>query len=284
MLIRNNMTQESNLVVLKSAYDKTPGMEYKINPCRQPNGMMPACVRKVDTNGDMILSEDDKKRLSKGEVFIPENEVIIVKHGSTFDLSDPLQAATWEAIKNSPIIAKERGARDAKGVLVIDGARPVIDQYQNAKGRYGLAELYIERPGKAAEIKNNIRKLILEAQNLINNDDLAHRVMICKLFEKNMENAHPSDVEDFLFSQAEKYPEKIIKYYNTEEAAARLLLLMAREKNVITQKQDGLYYADMKLGSSLDLAVETVKNDKILKDHIKKEAYPEMEQKLKSSK
>jgi hypothetical protein len=259
-------------------------MEYKIAPCRQPNGMMPSCVRKVDANGDMILSEDDKKALSKGAVFIPENEFIVVKHGSTFDLTDPLQAAQWEAIKYAPIIAKERAEKDSRGALLIDGARPVVDQYNNARGRYGLAELYIERPGKAAQIKNSIRKLILEAQNLINNDDLAHRVMVCRLFEKDMTNAHPSDVEDFLFSQAEKYPEKVIKYYNTEEAAARLLLLMARDKGVLTQKQDGLYYADMKLGSSLDLAVENVKNDTVLKDHIKKEAYPEMDKKVKAAK
>lgn len=277
------MTENDNLIVLKSAYDKTPGMEYKITPCAAPNGQMPSCVRKVDSNGDLILSEADKKALSAGAVFIGENEYVIVKHGSTFDLTNPLQAAQWECIKNSKIIAKERTARDDKGVLIIDGARPIIDQYQNAKGRYGLAELYIERPGKAAQYKNDIRKLILKAQNLVNEDTLAHRVMICKLFEKNMENAHPSDVEDYLMTQAEKYPEKVIKFYDTEEAALRLLLITAREKNVIEQKQDGLYYADIKLGGSLDYAVEMLKRNTEVKEAIKEEAYPELQKKTTKS-
>ena len=279
------MTEETNLIVLKSAYDKTPGMEYKITPCALPNGQMPSCVRKVDANGDLILSEADKKALNTGAVFIGENEYVVVKHGSTFDLTDPIQAAQWECIKNSKLIAKERTEKDARGVLVIDGGRPVVDQYNNARGRYGLAELYIERPGRTAQFKNDIRKLILKAQNLVNEDSLAHRIMICKLFEKNMENAHPSDVEDFLMTQAEKYPDKVIKFYNTEEAAVRLLLIMAREKKIIDQKQDGLYYADIKLGSNLDLAVEMLKRNTEIKDAIKEEAYPELQKKTtKSSK
>jgi hypothetical protein len=278
------MTENDNLIVLKSAYDKTPGMEYKIAPCAMPNGMMPSCVRKVDSNGDLILSEADKKDYSKGAVFIGENEYIVVKHGSTFDLTDPLQAAQWECIKNSKIIAKERTARDSNGALIIDGGKPIVDQYQNAKGRYGLAELYIERPGKTAQYKNDIRKLILKAQNLVNEDNQAHRIMICKLFEKNMENAHPSDVEDYLMTQAEKYPDKIIKYYNTEEAAVRLLLIMARDKKILQQRQDGLYYADIKLGSNLDLAVEMLKHNDEIKNAIKIEAYPELQKKTTKSK
>jgi len=279
------MTEETNLIVLKSAYDKTPGMEYKIAPCALPNGQMPSCVRKVDANGDLILSEADKKALNTGVVFIGENEYVVVKHGSTFDLTDPIQAAQWECIKNSKLIAKERTEKDARGVLVIDGGRPIVDQYNNARGRYGLAELYIERPGRTAQFKNDVRKLILKAQNLVNEDSLAHRIMICKLFEKNMENAHPSDVEDFLMTQAEKYPDKVIKFYNTEEAAVRLLLIMAREKGIIDQKQDGLYYADIKLGSNLDLAVEMLKRNTEIKEAIKEEAYPELQKKTtKSSK
>jgi len=275
---------EDNLIVLKSAYSKTPGIEYKITPCAMKNGMMPSCVRKVDANGDLILSEKDKLDYSKGAVFIGENEVIVVKHNSTFDLTDPLQAAQWECIKNSKLIAKERAEKDASGALVIDGGKPVVDRYQNASGRYGLAELYIERPGKTAQYKNDIRKLILKAQNLVNDDSQAHRIMICKLFEKNMENAHPSDIEDYLMTQAEKYPEKVIKYYNSEEASARLLLIIAKEKGIVTSKQDGLYYADIKLGSNLDFAVEMLKHNSEIKDAIKAEAYPELQKKTTKSK
>lgn len=277
------MTQESNFIVLKSVFNKTPGMEYKIVPVPDKRGVYAPCVRKVDSNGDMILSEDDKKALSRGAVFIPEGEPITVKHNTTFDLSDPIQAAQWEAIKNSKLIAKERSEKDTNGVLIIDGQSVGKDRLNNPTGHYGVAELYIERPGKLAQARVNSAKLIHEAQDLVFKDSLAHQVMMCKLFEKNMEHAHPSDVEDFLLTQAQKYPEKVIKFYTAEESTARLLLIMAIERGVVQKKQDGLYYAEIKLGSNMDFAVDFVKasENKSVKEAIKLDTYPELEKKKK---
>ena len=80
------------IIVLKSAYNKTPGMEYKIEPCADATGRMPSCVRKVDANGNMILSEQDVKDWTSGKkVFLREDEPIVIKHGTTFDLSNLLQ-------------------------------------------------------------------------------------------------------------------------------------------------------------------------------------------------
>lgn len=279
------MTEQSNLVVLKSTFNKTPGMTYKIMPCPDKHGKMPNCVRRVDKDGDMILSEVDKTAWNNHEkVFIPEDQAIVVQHGTTFNLDDPLQAAQWEAIKNSNLIVKERDARDAAGEFIVDGAKSIIDKYQNPKGRYGLAELYIERPGHVAKLRNDIRKLIVKAQGLIINDSLDHKVLICKLFEKDYSHANSNDVEDFLLTQAEKNPEKVIKYYNSEESSVRLLTLRAKEKGIIICKSDGLYYADIKLGSNLDLAVEFIKTDKVLANEIKKETFPELEKKVTKTK
>lgn len=276
------MTQESNLIVLKSTFNKTPGMVYKISPCPDSKGKMPSCVKRVNKDGDMILSEQEVALWNaQKQVYIPEDQPIIVQHGTTFDLDDPLQAAQWEAIKNSKLIAAERDEKDLKGDYVIDGGVSIIDNYQNPKGRYGLAELYIERPGRTAKVRNDIRKLIIKAQNLILDDSLDHRVLICKLFEKDYSHANSNDVEDFLLTQAEKYPEKIIKFYNSEEASLRLLLIKAKENGVVSQKQDGLYYSEIKIGSNLDLAVEYLKNDKVLTGEIKKETFPELEKKTK---
>lgn len=278
---------ESNLIVIKGAFDKTPGQEYKIAPCKMPNGSFPACVRKTNANGDMILTDEDIKKWNAGEaVFIPEDQPIVVHHGSTFDLDDPLQKAQWEAIKNSRLIAKERDERDINGDLTIDGGKSIIDAHDNPRGRYGLAELYIERPGRSAQARVKIAKLIHEAEDLVLNDSLSHQIMICKLFEKDMSHAHPSDVEDFLWQQASKNPEKVIKFYNTEESSNRLLVLVAQDKGVVVKKQDGLYYADIKLGSSLDFAVDYLKasENKALRDAIKSETYPELEKKKAAAK
>lgn len=266
-------------VVLNSSFNKVPGQVYKIAPCPDSRGVMPSCVRKVDVHGDMILSNEDKAALNKGAVFIPENEAIIVTHGTTFHMDNPVEAAQWEAIKNSKLIAKELRETDSQGVSLIEGARSIVDKYNNAKGRYGLAELYIERPGAAAQIKINKAKLIHQAEGLVFNDSLDHQVLICRLFEKDMSHAHPSDVEEYLLAQATKYPEKLIKYYSAEESSTRLLILTARDKGVITTRQDGMYYADIKLGSSIDLVVERLKLDKTIKEEIKKETFPELEKK-----
>ena len=276
------MTQESNLIVLKSTFNKTPGMIYKISPCPDSSGKMPSCVKRVNKDGDMILSEQEIALWNaQKQVYIPEDQPIVVQHGTTFDLDNPLQAAQWEAIKNSKLIAAERDERDIKGNYIIDGGISTIDNYQNPRGRYGLAELYIERPGRSAKMRNDLRKLIIKAQNLILEDSLDHRVLICKLFEKDYSHANSNDVEDFLLTQAEKYPEKIIKFYNSEEASLRLLLIKAKENGVLSQKQDGLYYSEIKIGSNLDLAVEYLKNDKVLTSEIKKETFPELEKKTK---
>jgi len=273
------MTDESNLIVIKSSFNKTPGQVYKIAPCPDSNGVFAKCVRPVDAHGDMILSEKDKEARSKGEVFIPENEAIIVQHGTTFDLNVPAQKAQWEAIKHSKMIAKDRAARDENGEYIIDGGKSIIDHYENPKGRYGLAELYIEHPGKAAEARVSIAKLIHKAEALIFDDTLQHQILICKLFEKDMSHAHPSDVEEYLLTQARKYPEKLIKFYSAEESSIRLLILTAKEKGIISTKQDGMYYADIKLGSTLDLATDRLRVDKTMREEIKRETFPELEKK-----
>lgn len=268
------------IIVLKCAYNKTPGMEYKIEPCADASGRMPSCVRKVDANGDMILSEQDIKDWTSGKkVFIKENEPIIVKHNTTFDLTNPLQEAQWEAIKNSPLIAKDRTEKDSGGNYIIDGGPSIIDHYGNAKGRYGLAELYIEHPGKLSEAKVSMAKLINKAENLIFQDSLAHQVLICSLYEKDMSHSPAANVEEYLLDQARRDPNKLIKFYNAEESAVYLLVVTAIKKDIIRRRPEGLYWSEIKLGSSVDIAVEYLKDpgNKALKESIKAETFPDME-------
>ncbi len=276
----------SELIVLKSVFNKTPGMEYRIEPCADKTGRMPDCVRKVDANGDLILSEKDIQDWTSGKkVFLPENEPIIVKHNQTFDLSNPLQAAQWEAIKNSKLIAKERTEKDASGVYIIDGKIPTADRYGNPAGSFGLAELYIEHPGKAAETRVSLAKLINKAENLIFQDNLAHQVLICSLYEKDYSHSPAANVEEYLLDQARRDPNKLIKFYNAEESAVYLLVVTAIKKEVIKKRNEGLYWAEIKLGSNVDIAVEYLKDpgNKALKESIKAETFPEMEVKTEKA-
>lgn len=271
------MTEQlEDIIVIQSTFNKTPGMKYMIEPCPDKKGKWASCVRPVNSNGDMILSEDDVRKQSQGAVFIPQNQPITVWHGRTFNLNDEIDKAEWEAIKNSNMIAKDRYEKDSKGYSLIDGAPTIPDRYNNPHGTYGIAELYIVRPGVMSQTKNTNRRRINQAQNLILGDSLDHQLLICRLFDKDLSNAPSSDVEDFLMTKAEKDPDTVIKYYTTEESKVRLLLITAIDKRVIMRREDGMYYGDIKLGASQDYVTDLLKRDKELYESIKKETFPEL--------
>lgn len=274
-----------DLIIIKSATNKT-NQTFYIAPCVDPStGLMPSHIRRVDSNGDMILSEKDKQELAEGKIFLPIDEPIIVTHGKTFNLNNPLEKAQWDAIKYSRMISKSRFERDANGNLVIDGPVTTLDKYGNAKGTYGIADLYIETPGEISKSKNSHRKLVLEAQNLILKSNHSEQIRLCKLLEKDMSRANPYDVEDFLFTMAEKNPNKIKSLFIGTNAEIRMLLITAIERKVVMKKDNLLTYNDtIILGSSLDKAVEFLQIPKnvTIKDMIQKETYPELEEQSSS--
>lgn len=284
--------EQSNIIVLKSAYGKTQGQTYHITPCVDPaTGMYPACVRERDPQTkQLILSEADRAKLSepnpaKRAVFVASDEPIVVQHGSTFDLDNPLERARWEAIRYSKLIAEDRYEKDKDGNYKIDGGNVSVDDVGRVRGDFGMADLYVEHPGLAAKNKNDFRKLVLQAQNFVANDTLDQWILKCKLLEKDMSRANSSDIEDWLFTQAEKYPQKIIDLYTGNSTKIRLLLVEALAKGVVLKK-DGLYYFgdEIILGRGQDKVVEFLKNpdNKIIYDQISKETFPELQSQKKT--
>lgn len=278
---------EDNIIVLKSVFNKTFDQVFKIQPCKDPlTGMYPPCVREVEDERThkMILSEKDKQFLSSGGTLLPASKEIVVRHNQTFDLNDPRQAAVWEAIKHSRLIAPSINATNEVGESLINGAsREVMDSGVVAGG-LGAAVLYIERPGLLAKNKNSYRKLINQATNFILNDPqgLSGWITKCKLLEKDMSRANSSDVEDYLLTQAEKYPEKIIQLYTGTNNNILLMLIDAQDKKVVKKSGTFLVYGDnFILGSSIEEAVNTLlkpENAKV-KDMIKDETYPDLKEK-----
>lgn len=262
------------IIILRSVYGKV-GQSYTMNPCIDPNtGMYPSHIKSVNKDNDMILSEKDK---SSEIIFIKESEEITVTDGTIFDLSVPIQKAKWEAIKYSPLIAPERFAHNTKGEYLIDGNRE----------RYGIAVLYIERPGEDSKLKNSKKKLITEACNYIFQDSKDSQIVKCKLLGKDMRNAYSSDIEDFLISYAERHPQKIIDLYTGSDTHLRLLLADALNKGVIVQKSGIYMYTDrITLGvtdDSVIIYMKQAENQKIV-DLIKKDTYPEQYMSDKNSK
>lgn len=257
---------ETNIITIRSVYGNVDQI-YTISPCVDPKtGRLPAHVKTVDKSGDMILSEKDK--LSE-IVWIPSDEAIDVIHGTTFDLNKPIEAARWEAIKHSKLIVPERDAKDANGDFIIDGG----------KKRYGIAELYIDRPGETTKVKNNKKQLVHKATSHIYADSIENRVKMCKLLNKDMRNAPSSDVEDYLISIAEKTPNKIIDLYAGTDTENRMLLIDALAKQVIIRKNNLYTYGDtIHMGVTDDSVIAWLKqaSNKNVIEMIKKEVYPEM--------
>ena len=222
----------------------------------------------------MILSDNER---NSGKYFIKVTQTFIIEDGKTFNLDDPYDAAEWEAIKNCPLIAPDRYAKDSQGNLLIDGTMG----WKNTRPRYGIAELYIERPGYEAVQKVNRKKKIHNAVSFILDDPKGSegRVLIARLLGKHMTNIPDADVEDYLLEIAEKDPDRIINLYTGDDINLRLLFAEARDKKIIYIKNKVYLYADnIVLGATDDAVITWMKDSKNKKvlELIKKDTYPDL--------
>ena len=270
---------KSNIVVLRSVFGKV-GQKYYIQPQKDSRGRYAECVKRVNSQGDIILTSEEIEREAKGlAAYIPETELFVIEDGKTFNLDDVYENAVWEAIKNCDLIAPDRFAKNDKGEYLIDGT---VDP-RSKRPRYGTAELYVDRPGFESQRRVTRRKLIVEASNYIMNDERGYegRLLVAKVLGRDMKNQPNADVEDYLLSIAEKTPEKIINCYTGGDIQLRMLFIEAREKGVIVKK-DGLYvYGDdgkVALGTTDSAAIEWMKTQRNAKTLalIRKDTYPDM--------
>lgn len=270
---------KSNIVVLRSVFGKV-GQKYYIQPQKDARGRYADCVKRVNSQGDIILTPEEIENESKGlAAYIPETELFVIEDGKTFNLDDVYDKAVWEAIKNCDLIAPDRFAKNEKGDYLIDGT---VDP-RSKRPRYGTAELYVDRPGFEAQRRVTRRKLIVEASNYIMNDERGYegRLLVAKVLGRDMKNQPNADVEDYLLSIAEKTPEKIINCYTGGDIQLRMLFIEAREKGVIIKK-DGLFvYGEdgkVALGATDNAVIEWMKlsrNSKTLA-LIRKDTYQDM--------
>ena len=251
---------KSNIVVLRSVFGKV-GQKYYIQPQKDARGRYADCVKRVNSQGDIILTPEEIENESKGlAAYIPETELFVIEDGKTFNLDDVYDKAVWEAIKNCDLIAPDRFAKNEKGDYLIDGT---VDP-RSKRPRYGTAELYVDRPGFEAQRRVTRRKLIVEASNYIMNDERGYegRLLAAKVLGRDMKNQPNADVEDYLLSIAEKTPEKIINCYTGGDIQLRMLFIEAREKGVIVKK-DGLFvYGEdgkVALGATDNAVIEWMK-------------------------
>jgi len=223
----------------------------------------------------MVLSEEDK-RDPNWQDFVREDEIFDIVDGYTLDLDDVRQRFIWEAIKYCPYIAPDMYAKDANGNSLING---------DSK-RYGVAELYVERPGVEASKRVSRKKIKHDAESYIYGDERGYdgRVLKARLLGHRMEGMADADVTDYLLQIADRDPEKIINLYTGGDTAVRLLFIEARDKNIIIYKNKLYMYADnVVLGATDDAAILFLKDPKNANIYklIKQDTYPELMNKSK---
>lgn len=252
-----------NKIIIRAVMKITKGY---MEPARDPktNRFGPT-VREVNSKGDMILSDEDKK---SNNYFIKSNDVLEITDGKEFDLNDPVDFAWWEAIKNSPSIAKDRAEKDALGNLTIDG---------NGL-RYGNAAFYIEHPGLETKTRINRKQLVHKAEGFIWGDSAEGTYQKVRILGHEMKGVPLSDVQDFLLIIAGKDPEKVIDLYTGGDTQLRIFLLDASDKGIIVNRNSLFYYGETILGSAESAVVNWFKQpvNKIIFDTIKAETYPEL--------
>lgn len=273
---KTDIVFDDKIIILRSVYDKA-GIKYYIQPCKNKYGQYPSCIKKVNSQGDMIMSEKERDLFSEGKAaFYPEDHLFEVYSGKTYNLDDIYQKAEWEAIQNCPLIVKDRNQRDASGNLIIDG--PVSSPLKPA--RNGVAELYIDRPGVETQRRVSRKKLVHKAESFILNDERGAEGMLnmAKILGKDMGNQPVADVEDFLLRIASQDPEKIIRLYTGDDISLRLLFIQAKKDKVIYFKNKLFIYADdIVLGATDDAVIAWMKDPKNQKtlELIKKDTYPD---------
>ena len=273
---KTDIVFDDKIITLRSVFDKA-NIKYYIQPCKNKYGQYPNCVKKVNSQGDMIMSENERNAYSEGKAaFFPENHIFVITSGKTYNLNDIYDQAEWEAIKNCPLIAKSRDARDANGNLIIDGPRSTPSK----PARNGVAELYIDRPGLDTQRRVSHKQLIHKAESFIYDDPRGAdgQLNMARILGKDMRNQPTADVIDFLIRIAEKDPQKIINLYTGTDISLRLLFIEAKEKHVIYIKNKVYLYGDnIILGATDDAVIawmQNPKNQKVL-ELIKKETYPD---------
>ena len=258
----------ANTITLRSAFGKVKSVWF--NPVKDKTGMYPPFVKEVRMNpngeSEMILSEKDLNDPDRAG-FIPADMEILVEDGTTFNLDNILERHKWEAIKNSELIVEERGARDEKGNLIIDGD----------KNRYGRAEFWVEKPGEESARRIKRKQLITKANVFIEQDSAEGRATKVKLLGKRMYNAPDSDIQDFLYQKAEANPNLIIDLYTGQDQQLRLLFIEATDKNIIKKVSGIFMYGDVRLGVNDEAVIFFFKDpaNKQILDEIKIQTFPE---------
>jgi hypothetical protein len=199
------------------------------------------------------LSEEEKRK----KVYWAEpNSKFVIKDGTTFDLSDEAQKITWEWVKHCPCIADTE------------------EECQFTKE----AEFFIYLENKSAAESVSRKERRFKAEKYIIEDNASNYPTRASLLGVQMDGESPMVIKDFLLTQAEQSPDKILAIYEGYDVSLRLLLLKARKNNIITTDSSGLFlYGNTAIGMTETSVISWMQDpkNKHLVEMLEKEVNPE---------
>ena len=232
-----------------------------ISPVKNPlTREYPSCVRNIDSSGNIILGKDDNPL----DYFVRTTDRFFIKDGDEFDLSNPIKAKQWEAIKFSDLIFDNKGKFDENGKMLVGPEEKIGPQ----------AVYYVERIIEDTRKRNSASRKLNKALNYIFNasrDALRIRAM---LLGKYIKDAYDEEVEEFLTEIAKKDADKIISLFESNDTKYLIAFTYAKQKGILRQKA-GLYtYNDNDIiGRDADSCIDFMKNpkNKLITDRILRE-------------
>ena len=94
------------------------------------------------------------------------------------------------------------------------------------------------------------KQFVYRALSYIYEDSESERIKKCRVLGRNLGNAIPADILDYLVEIAEKTPKRIIELYEGEDWKMHLFILDAVDRGVI-RRSDGIYKYDDKISEEL---------------------------------
>lgn len=252
--IVQRLEKDKSTVIIKHVGGKTQA-KLHVQPARDQNDRwLGKFVRQIDSQGNLILSDEDKKNIGK-EYFLKITDRVTIFDGKEFDLSNAKDFAEWDTVKYCADIAPSRAEADSS-----------------------TANWYVHVPQLEAETAVSKLSTKAIAFKFVTEDNPRNHYRIAKLLGNSMDDMAQVEVTEFLMRAADRNPEKIINAYRDPDMITKLLLLNAIEKNIVSNSNGVYTYDTLILGATLEQAVAYLQDgkNKDLKKGIEYQVYPEL--------
>lgn len=233
----------AQVIVLKSVYGKT-NHKLKLGPTIDG--------RTGRMLGVKNLSEEEKRT---ARYFIDEKTRFELEDGTSFDLSDEIDAIKWECIRHSPYIASSREqaySGDDTVFFVQDENKEVNKQLTRANS-------------------------VFEAMEYVRERSQAEWFQVARLLGSNMEASRPNEVMVYLNSVAMDTPGRILSVKRDPHFKSKLFLLGLLDKNILQRQSGMIKYGELTLGVDEDQALLWLKDsrNRDVVDLLHNKLYPE---------